>query len=428
MPPRLRIAVLETTWLRITLLVVLSCFGPSRVTFATPADDESATDLAGRWELSLVHDDATIRCGLELTKTGRKWTAMLINGAERIPIEATVLPHFIELAIPHYDSVLELDVVRRREGKPIANGSWRKRRGPDEWVQMSARAVHSPSLTKPSTPTAEQFAGRWSVQFSSSDDPAVGIFRQTPDGRLEGTFLTTTGDYRFLSGSAADGTMHLSCFDGAHAFAFEAKLIDDNSLEGDFWSANTWHETFTAKRNDDAALPDSFRQTLVNQSFKLADFEFPDVDGRPVNLDAASFRGKPRLIYLFGSWCPNCHDAAVYLSELERKYADRGLSILGLAFELTGTFERDAEQVRRYLKRHDCRYPVLIAGTADKDKASRTFPLLDRVRSYPTTIFIDRAGKITAVHTGFSGPATGEDYRALKQRFERQIDALLRNQ
>ncbi|MEM6471202.1 MAG: TlpA disulfide reductase family protein, partial [Planctomycetota bacterium] len=272
-----------------------------------------------------------------------------------------------------------------------------------------------------------QFAGRWEVNFSASEDPAVGLFRVTKDGHLEGTFLTTTGDYRFLSGTAEGSRMYLSCFDGAHAFAFKADLNDSGRLEGDFWSANTWHETFTATRNEHASLPDSFRQTLINQEVKLSEFEFPDVNGRPINLDSPSFRGKPRLIYIFGSWCPNCHDAAAYLSKLEKEYAGRGLSILGLAFELTGDFERDAEQVKRYLERHNCSYPVLIAGTADKEKASKTFPLLDRVRSYPTTIFIDRSGKVTAVHTGFSGPATGEAFVELQQEFESQIESLLDN-
>lgn len=385
-----------------------------------PAQD----DLEGRWQLRLKHERVAIRCELELAQSDQQWSATLINGTERIAIDAEVAETTVKLEMPHYDSKVHLDVVRIEDGSPVANGYWRKRRGPDEWVQMDARAKLAEEQPR-DRKAAERFAGRWEVKFSESDDPAVGIFRVAENGRLEGTFLTTTGDYRFLAGGARDGRMSLSCFDGAHAFAFEASLEEDGRIEGDFWSANTWHETFTAVRNEQAALPDSFRQTLVNQNAKLSDFEFPDVNGQPINLDAESFRGKARLIYVFGSWCPNCHDAAAYLSKLEKTYASRGLSILGLAFELTGEFERDAEQVKRYLARHDCNYPVLIAGTSDKAQASRTFPLLDRVRSYPTTIFIDRSGKITAVHTGFSGPATGEAFVELKQKFEREIESLL---
>ena len=86
------------------------------------------------------------------------------------------------------------------------------------------------------------------------------------------------------------------------------------------------------------------------------------------------------------------------------------------------SFERDAGQVREYLDRHKASYPVLIAGLADKAKASKALPLLDRVRSYPTTIFVDSKGEIRGVHTGFTGPATGKEYEALKKKFEDLIE------
>ena len=141
-------------------------------------------------------------------------------------------------------------------------------------------------------------------------------------------------------------------------------------------------------------------------------------------LTDTEFAGKARLIYVFGSWCPNCHDAAAYFADLKKKYKD--LSILGLAFELTGDFDRDANQVRRYLKRHNVDYPVLIAGTADKTDATKKLGLLDRVRSYPTTIFVDGKGSVHAVHTGFAGPATGKAYVQLKQKFESTIEQMLK--
>ena len=132
-----------------------------------------------------------------------------------------------------------------------------------------------------------------------------------------------------------------------------------------------------------------------------------------------------RLIYVFGSWCPNCHDAAEYFAELQKKYDGQRLSILGLAFEHTGDFERDSQQVRRYLERHGASYPVLIAGLSDKKEASQAVPFLDRVRSYPTTVFVDANNKVRAVHTGFSGPATGAAYVDLKQKFESLIDQMI---
>ena len=92
---------------------------------------------------------------------------------------------------------------------------------------------------------------------------------------------------------------------------------------------------------------------------------------------------------------------------------------------MTGDLERDAEQVRVYANHHGVEFPVLIAGVSDKEEASRAFPLLDRVRSYPTTVFMDGEGRVRAVHQGYTGPATGEAYRELRQRFETLVQELL---
>lgn len=93
---------------------------------------------------------------------------------------------------------------------------------------------------------------------------------------------------------------------------------------------------------------------------------------------------------------------------------------------MTNDPKRNAQQVKKYLARHESDYPVLIAGPADKKLATKAFPVLDRVRSYPTTIFVDEDDNITAVHTGFSGPATGAAYVELKEKFESEIEKLLK--
>ena len=88
---------------------------------------------------------------------------------------------------------------------------------------------------------------------------SIGVFR---DGDclncLYGTFLTETGDYRYLMGNASikngDTTMQLSCFDGSHAFVFTAKKNKNGTLSGDFYSGIHWHEPFTAKRNENFEL------------------------------------------------------------------------------------------------------------------------------------------------------------------------------
>ena len=81
--------------------------------------------------------------------------------------------------------------------------------------------------------------------------------------------------------------------------------------------------------------------------------------------------------------------------------------------------------MRRYAARVGVTYPILVAGVSDKKKASEVFPALDRIRSYPTTIFLHADGRVRAVHTGFTGPATGGEFQKLRRKFETIIQELL---
>ncbi len=382
--------------------------------------------FVGKWDAAIECPGGAIRFGIDLQKKSGQWSAYLVNGTERIEVPiVNVGARSVTLNIDHYDSKIELALDSKTSRERFV-GTWKKRRGPSEWVEMKCSAVRHDEAKKLADPA--KMAGRWSVNFQSSKDPAVAVFKQAKDSnQLLGTFLTATGDYRFLAGEVKDQSLELSCFDGAHAFLFKASLDDDQALKGDFWSSSTWHENWTATFDPDAKLPDDFKQTTANSKVELGDLSFPDLDGHQTKLDDQKFAGKARIIYVFGSWCPNCHDAGEYFASLEKKYGDKGLSILGLAFELTGEFGRDSEQVKKYLKRHGSSYPVLVAGIADKADASKRLPILDRVRSYPTTIFLDGQGNVKAVHTGFTGPATGKSYKELKSKFESLIEACLAN-
>ena len=378
----------------------------------------------GPWRCVLESPGGELPFGLELVAADREISALLVNGAEKIPVTAVERDGpALTIRIDHYDSRITARVAG--DGRKLT-GTWRKRSGPDTWAELPFRATAgaAPRFAGGTTEPRGALGGRWSVRFASDDDPAVAIFDEEPAGIVRGTFLTTTGDYRYLAGSFHGDTLQLSCFDGAHAFLFRARLEDGN-LAGDFWSRDTWHDTWTARRDPKAELPDAFQQTVWNERASLASLVFPDVEGNPRALTEAAFAGRAVLLQVFGTWCPNCYDETEYLVELHERYAERGLSIVGLAFELTGDFERDAGQVKKYVERHGIPYPILIAGTSNKADATQAFAALDRVRSYPTTIFLHGDGRVDSVHTGFTGPATGPAYDHLREEFERRIERLL---
>ena len=388
---------------------------------ALPASAQTRIE-PGHWNAELSTPGGSIRFGFSLKSESDGWTAAIENPLERISIpQVTVSGSTLTLAFPHYDSAIEAEFVEGR-----LTGSFRKRRGKTKWAELGFSARPGKPVRMDDTLFAK-FVGRWKVQFSKTDDPAIGLFAITRDKRHPwGTFLTTTGDYRFLPVQSLTGqTAELSVFDGAHAFLFRMRIDEHEKLTGDFWSSSSWHETFTGQLDPKAELPDAFRLTAALKRVNLNELKYRDLNGNLITLGDKQFAGKARIIQVFGSWCPNCHDAALYMAELHKKYSDRGLSIVGLAFEHTGEFERDAEMVRRYIKRHGTKYPVLIGGLSDKAAATKQFPLIDRVRSYPTTIFLDATGRVVSVYTGFSGPATGEAHQKLRARMEKQVEGLL---
>jgi thiol-disulfide isomerase/thioredoxin len=391
---------------------------------------EPADELAvGPWRAWLDSPGGELPFGLEFVRADSELTSTIVNGEERIAVPRTVAEGSeIVLDLPHYDASIRARIT------PFGtrlSGEWKKRSGPDRWTTLPfhAEAGSAPRFrVLEDTPTGS-LRGRFAVKFEKSDDPAVAVLRAgVPAGSrsaIEGTFLTTTGDYRWLAGSFEGERLRLSCFDGAHAFLFDATADEHGVLRGTFWSGDRWSEKWEARPDDNAALPDDFEQVHWKEGFPLGDLRFPDLDGTVRSLADPEFAGRAVVIQVLGSWCPNCHDETSYLARLYDRYHERGLSIIGLAFEVSGDAVRDAEQVRRLRARHSVNYPILLAGVSDKTKAAEQIPALDRVRAFPTTVFLHADGRVRAVHSGFAGPAAKLEHEKLTKRFESLIRELI---
>ncbi len=399
---------------------------------AAPARPSAAPADLAAYRAVLTCPGGELPFKLELSEDDGPPRAWIVNGPERIEVPKVVRrTGILVLDFEHYDALIDAVFELPAGSTEVGlRGTYRRRVSKDKWASLDFvaepwRGHRFEPLAGDAVGWRPSVAGRWSIKFNRSESPSVGQFEQSSNGQVIGTILNSGGDYRYLEGVYQGGRLRLSCFDGAFAFLFDATMQKDGSLSGDFWSRDASHDRWTARRDDSAALPDGFSLTSIRPS-KLADLTFPDLDGRPRNLAEPAFAGRAMIIEVFGSWCPNCRDASALLRDLDRKYRDRGLRIVGLAFELTGDAERDARQVRRYVRTLGIEYPVLMGGVADKETASEALPMLDRLRAYPTTIFLRRDGTVRAVHTGFAGPATGEEHQRLRKRFEGVIEELLR--
>lgn len=392
-------------------------------TSCTSATDESASTLkAGLWKAEiLLNNEVYMPFTFEVSSSAD--TVWLVNGKERLVL--TEVQHTTDSVMMRMH-IFNAEIRAARHADSLT-GWWIKNDYPD--YRLPFRASLTPQLHFPVTtsPVAD-LSGTWEVAFERKDKapmPAVGVFEQQGH-LLAGTFLTTTGDYRFLSGVVNGNTLHLSCFDGEHAYLFEANIADGQTLtNGIFWSGRSWKQSWSARRNDQASLPSADSLTFMKDGYERLTFSFPDMDGKMVSVDDEKFRGKVVIVQLLGSWCPNCMDETAFLAPYYRQNQKRGLEIIGLAFERSAELEKARPRIETMRKRFDIGYELLLAGPNDKDAAARALPALNHVLAFPTTIFIDRQGKVRKIHTGFSGPGTGKYYEEFVASFHALMDELL---
>ncbi|HEX9160318.1 MAG TPA: TlpA disulfide reductase family protein [Thermoanaerobaculia bacterium] len=388
----------------------------------------AAHTIDGTWRAALASPGGELPFTLRIA--GQR--AEIVNGAERVPVSGvSVDGSNVAIRFDWYDSAIR---AKLSNDGGMMIGEW-TRTVPSGVARLPFRAIRGERprffpAADPQPSAMKDVSGIWKAEFVDSDgvSPARGEFHQDPQtGRVTGTFLTPTGDDRYLEGSYENGLLRLSTFDGAHAFLFQAHALADGKLAGDYWQRDSYHATWTATRTDDsgAVLPDGWNDVGLTNGAGRFQFRFPDLDGHPVSLSDDRFGGKVVLVNLFGSWCPNCNDEAPLLAAWDRKYRAQGLEIVGLAYEFTGNAARDREMVRRFAQRYGITYTLLLAGVSDKRRASATLPDLTRVLAFPTSLFIGRDGRVKKIYSGFAGPGTGAHFNALRSEFEAEIGMLL---
>lgn len=270
-------------------------------------------------------------------------------------------------------------------------------------------------------------SGIWEAKFSPDTEDeymAKGIFTQEGN-KVSGTFRTTTGDYRYLEGLVNGDNLKLSAFDGSHVFLFTAKATD-SSLSGTFYSGNHFKEPFIAIRNEGFELADEESLTFLNEGYEKLQFSFPNTEGTIVSLDDHRFIGKVVVVQLMGTWCPNCLDETRFLSDYVKSKKHNNFEVIALAFEYAKTEELAFNGIERLKNKVGITYPILLAqyGSSSKNKANEKLPMLNHVISYPTTIFMDKKGKVRKIHTGFNGPATGQKYIEFMEEFDQYVELL----
>tara|TARA_Y100000589_G_scaffold321098_1_gene351897 strand:- start:113578 stop:114819 length:1242 start_codon:yes stop_codon:yes gene_type:complete len=378
----------------------------------------------GNWLLTFSITDEKLPVNLHINiKQDSSYTFTIINGKEKITYadsNVVIKGKSILITDPVFESWFEGKII---SSKKII-GKWYK--GVDYSIPFEAVYGIEQRFKINNKNVPENINGKWEATFSPNtkeEYKAIGIFNQ--DGNvIDGTFATEFGDYRFLNGVMDGDSLKLSTFDGSHAFLFKAKLIND-TLKGIFWSGTHWKEKWTAIKNDTFRLRNPEELTYLKEGFNEINFKLPDLDSNIVEFPSVQFKNKVVIINIMGSWCPNCKDELIYLSKIYNKYHDEGLEVISIAFERNKDFWKNVEAVKKEKNFAKAKHLFLIGGKASKVEASKVFPMLNQIISFPTSIFIDKKGNIRKIRTGFYGPATGKYYTEYCQRTDSFIRILL---
>ena len=366
---------------------------------------------SGYWYTQLhLTETVDLPVHLNLAKTKEGPVLVIINGEEQIHLSQLRFENdslFVQFQA--FDAELKIKL----HSKTHLTGAWFNHAKNNNYM-IPFTSVFNGGVAYPVQQKGIPVEGKWEVTFSYDTEPekAIGLFTypikgNTFNNSLSGTFLTETGDYRYLTGATSGDSLYLSTFDGSHAFLFRAELQND-TLWGEFFSGKHYHTNWYAVRNESFELthPDSLTY-VVNES--PLTFDLKKLDGTNYHYPNDEVKNKVVLIQVMGTWCPNCLDESNYLKLVETRYPDK-VEIIAVTFETQKTDEEKIAKVKKYKEAFSLDYTFLIGGDACKSCASDLFPQLNNIISFPTLIFIDKKGEIRKIHTGFSGPGTGDYY------------------
>ncbi|MHA4807489.1 redoxin domain-containing protein [Flavitalea flava] len=275
---------------------------------------------------------------------------------------------------------------------------------------------------------AGDISGTYEVVFKSEggkEEKTVGLFHQ--DGnKLQGTFLRVTGDSRYLEGIVEGNEFYLSSFIGSGPSYYKGSFTPEGLLNGEIIGSRG-SQPFSGVRNEKAALPDAYKLTYLKNGYNSFDFSFPDAEGHQVSLKDKKFSNKAVIVTIGGTWCPNCVDETSFLAPWYKANKSRGVEIVSLQYERKTDSAYVRKVLTRFRERYNIEYDLLLGGLADKQGVANSLPDLNTFLAFPTTIFIDRKGKVVQIHTGYSGPATGPYYQQFVKEFNEEVDSLLKN-
>lgn len=257
-------------------------------------------------------------------------------------------------------------------------------------------------------------------------DTDLGKLKMVQRGdSIAATFLTSTGDYRYQAGEINPETSRFKIgnFDGIHLFSFEGTITQDSITNGVFKSGTHYTTNWSGVRSTTNRVDWIATQAWNPQSNVFIEGVNSGGETEVWTRERLGESGyKVLVVDVMGTWCPNCMDEARLLRDLCEDYPE--MIVVSMAFERS-VGEDALERIADFKEEMRLPWEVLLGGIANKRIADSTLSFMGGVKSFPTTAFIPIEGDLV-IHSGFSGPATGESYEEEIVFFRSTIESLIR--
>lgn len=119
----------------------------------------------------------------------------------------------------------------------------------------------------------------------------------------------------------------------------------------------------------------------------------PNFEGKTLNskeLKLSDYSGKVVLIDFWASWCPPCREEMPQLIKFYRAHKDTSFQLIAV------NIDDNKDNVTHFLDKlfPEPSFPIVLDNT-------QKIPPLFNIQAMPTTIFIDKKGKVRYWHNGY---------------------------
>ncbi len=336
----------------------------------------------------------------------------------------------LDLFIEAFESLMSVDIA---ENGRSMSGKWAKQVGAGVGMPFKAIKTDEERFPLDKYPPAEGEAPikdisgtwRWDWEGGDPDGYLVASFKQDGE-KVTASVRSSIGDWRWLEGVYRNGRLWLSLFNGTWVFLVRAEMDAGGKLNGIWVKSSNEPIKWTAVKQD-IDLPDVFTLTELTNDKNLLRFSYPSSDdpGKMISNSDPEFQGKPLVVALTTTGCPNGHDNAALLSKLYKEYHPKGLNMVFVNDEMTKNVELTIARIKRFRRLYDLPFPIAYSLAMNKKEMTAELPDLKRYVAWPTTVFYGPDGKVAAIHTGMEGPGTGPFYIRLENRYREIIESLL---